>query len=716
MADDGQSLQSWLNKATNTSNRYEDWECINGFCDQINKEPEGPQISVGLLGQKIQSPQDWEVLQALTVLEACMKNCGQRFHSEVGQFKFLNKLVKAISPKYPGDQVSKRVKAKVIEMLYGWTVSLPGEGKICEAYQMLKSQGIILSDPGTPCDTTLIPSPSSHPKNPVFDDERRSKRLADLLHNKKPRDLQEANRFIKNSVREDEVRVQEKTRQKSTLEAVNISVNLLNEMLVHFSLETSSPADQELIRELYEDCQKLRQEVSQLAANMEDNDSILGDILQASDDLSHVISSYEKMKRRGQTEGETIETHFTSATGSRNQSRSLIDLVDRDVPFSSEKLPQIAPMVFPDTMLLGFPTAAPADVESHSKKNISNSAALSLLDQDLLSLGLNDPVVSTPQENKGSIFLPSFQNPKQDLHLFESSLPSVSTPLTYAKHPEAFQPLPTAAPSSIFSEPVFATPPVYTESITASSVRLPQPLRSALTTPAQTPLPQSRGVRTPHSLSTSVNNNSLQDHVLLDLDRPKNPAVFSATSSSMLIGEQQDSIDSPPVKISQVDDCRQLHSHTGTLGQASQNKAQDVSLDNVHVSLDAIQPSKVCPVTVYDKNGVHVLLHFGRDCPPGRPDVLVIVASTFNTAPQSVRSIVLQAAVPKTMKVKLQQPSGTELAPFNPVLPPPAITQILLLANPLKERVRMRYKLTFILGEQLFTEVGEVKAFPSPDR
>lgn len=34
----------------------------------------------------------------------------------------------------------------------------------------------------------------------------------------------------------------------------------------------------------------------------------------------------------------------------------------------------------------------------------------------------------------------------------------------------------------------------------------------------------------------------------------------------------------------------------------------------------------------------------------------------------------------------------------------------------LQERVRMRYKLTFILGEQLFTEVGEVKAFPSPDR
>lgn len=38
----------------------------------------------------------------------------------------------------------------------------------------------------------------------------------------------------------------------------------------------------------------------------------------------------------------------------------------------------------------------------------------------------------------------------------------------------------------------------------------------------------------------------------------------------------------------------------------------------------------------------------------------------------------------QTMKVRLQPPSGTELAPFNPILPPAAITQVMLLANPLK--------------------------------
>lgn len=46
---------------------------------------------------------------------------------------------------YLGDRVSEKVKSKVIEMLYTWTVSLPDEAKICEAYQMLKSQGETLA-------------------------------------------------------------------------------------------------------------------------------------------------------------------------------------------------------------------------------------------------------------------------------------------------------------------------------------------------------------------------------------------------------------------------------------------------------------------------------------------------------------------------------------------------------------------------------------------
>lgn len=52
-------------------------------------------------------------------------------------------------------------------------------------------------------------------------------------------------------------------------------------------------------------------------------------------------------------------------------------------------------------------------------------------------------------------------------------------------------------------------------------------------------------------------------------------------------------------------------------------------------------------MTVCDAHGIRFLLHAAADCPPGRPDVLVLVASILSTAPLPARDVVLQAAVPK---------------------------------------------------------------------
>lgn len=35
----------------------------------------------------------------LQVLETCVNNCGDRFHSEMAKFRFLNELIKVLSPK-----------------------------------------------------------------------------------------------------------------------------------------------------------------------------------------------------------------------------------------------------------------------------------------------------------------------------------------------------------------------------------------------------------------------------------------------------------------------------------------------------------------------------------------------------------------------------------------------------------------------------------------
>ncbi|MBN3273273.1 GGA1 protein, partial [Polyodon spathula] len=76
-----------------------------------------------------------------------MKNCGKRFHSEVGKFRFLNELVKVVSPKYLGTRAPEKVKSKILEVMYSWTVGLPDETKIADAYQMLKKQGRVPAPP-----------------------------------------------------------------------------------------------------------------------------------------------------------------------------------------------------------------------------------------------------------------------------------------------------------------------------------------------------------------------------------------------------------------------------------------------------------------------------------------------------------------------------------------------------------------------------------------
>ncbi|NWS85643.1 GGA2 protein, partial [Toxostoma redivivum] len=138
----------------------------------------------------------------------------------------------------------------------------------------------------------------------------------------------------------------------------------------------------------------------------------------------------------------------------------------------------------------------------------------------------------------------------------------------------------------------------------------------------------------------------------------------------------------------------------------------DASLENLFVPLNSVTPSTICPLTVYDRDGFKAMLHFSRDPAPGRPDVLVMVLSMLSTSAHPIKDIVFQAAVPKSMQIKLQPASGSELPAFNPLLPPAVVSQVLLLANPHKAPIRLRYSLLFTQGLQPFSAMGEVSAFP----
>ncbi|XP_007454116.1 PREDICTED: ADP-ribosylation factor-binding protein GGA1 isoform X3 [Lipotes vexillifer] len=537
-----ETLEARINRATNPLNKELHWASINGFCEQLNEDFEGPPLATRLLAHKIQSPQEWEAIQALTVLETCMKSCGKRFHDEVGKFRFLNELIKVVSPKYLGSRTSEKVKNKILELLYSWTVGLPEEVKIAEAYQMLKKQGIVKADPKLPDDATF-PLPPPRPKNVIFEDEEKSKMLARLLKSSHPEDLRAANKLIKEMVQEDQKRMEKISKRVSAIEEVNNSVKLLTEMVTSRSPGgAAAQSSEDLMKELYQRCERLRPTLFRLASDTEDNDEALG--------LS------DPTPASGPGLDGAAWNSFQSSDGTEPP----------------------------------HPTPAP-NVDSRPPAQTSLPTSSGLDDLDLLGKTL-----------------------------LQQSLPPESQQVRWEKQ----QPAPRLT--------------------------------------------------------------------LRDLQNKSSCSLSSSSATSLLHTVSPE----PP-------------------GPLQQPTPTELSLANITVPLESIKPSSILPVTVYDQHGFRVLFHFARDPLPGRSDVLVVVVSMLSTAPQPIRNIVFQSAVPKIMKVKLQPPSGTELPAFNPIVHPSAITQVLLLANPQKEKVRLRYKLLYTMGDQTYNEMGDVDQFPPPE-
>uniref|UniRef100_G3NWL4 Golgi associated, gamma adaptin ear containing, ARF binding protein 1 n=1 Tax=Gasterosteus aculeatus aculeatus TaxID=481459 RepID=G3NWL4_GASAC len=635
-------------RATNPLNRDADWSSIHAFCDQLNNDLEGPQLATRLLAHKIQSPQECEAMQALLVLETCMKNCGKRFHSEVGKFRFLNELIKVVSPKYLGSRSPEPVKKKVLELIFSWTLGLPDEAKISDAYQMLKKQGIIKQDPELPPDK-LLNLPPPRPKNAIFEDEEKSKVLSRLLNSSHPDDLKAANKLIKEMVQEDQKRAEKVSKRVNAIQEVNESVSLLTQLLQDYDGTADNQSNAELVQDLYQRCEKMRPTLFRLASDTEDNDEALAEILQANDSLTQVINQYKQ-----QVKGEMVNGNNTlnRTTGGGT---ALLDLSGLDTS------PQ-SPPSFPE-----FPT--PTD-----RLHIPlQEMGISLLDDELMSLGLSEGThTNPPSQPEDSTAWDSFQSSDS----IDADIPAGPS-LLLSPDPSHSQPLSSCSTpgNSALDELDLLGKTLMQQSLPPEGLQVKWDKQQCK--PTLRDLQSKSGCNiTPSPIPTFAAEHAAP----LAVPQPGPAATLLDTS--------------PP---------------------RAETPPAEVTLTDVFVPLESIKPSSLLPVTVFDGHSLRVLFHFASDSPPSRPDVLVVIISMLSSAPVPVCKINFQTTAPKSMAVKLQPPSGTELPAFNPILPPAAVTQILLLANPNREKVHLQYRLTFTMGEEEHSESGGLEQFPPPE-
>lgn len=130
-----------------------------------------------------------------------MSKCGPKLRSEVGKFRFLNELIRLVSPQYLGNQTVGFVRNKILDLLMLWTVNYPEESKIKEAYDMLISRGVQHEFVKTPKIQSKTPQNTANGEALKKRDEMAEK-LKSLLQSSNPADHKKANLLIQNMVKE----------------------------------------------------------------------------------------------------------------------------------------------------------------------------------------------------------------------------------------------------------------------------------------------------------------------------------------------------------------------------------------------------------------------------------------------------------------------------------------------------------------------------------
>ncbi|XP_015780646.1 PREDICTED: ADP-ribosylation factor-binding protein GGA3-like [Acropora digitifera] len=601
-------LESVIDKATDPERSKEGVDYVTPVCDRINLDLDGPVVGIRYLVTKVKSAKEEEALLGLNVIEACVQNCGQRFHTEVGKYRFINELIKLISSKYDGDWTPDAVKKRIVEILYGWTLGLPNEPKIAEAYKMLKQQGIVTKDPEDPFAAPKDPAPEPR-KDTIFEDEEKSKLLARLLKSSHPEDLQAANRLIKTMVRQDELKVERQVKRDTEIETCCNNIKLLTEMLNHFS--PSSPSqDKDLMKVL-----------------------MLG-LLSGLHDL---------------------EAPPASST--------------RQVPMQGAQQPGAAGA-----------WGAPAQNFGMLPPNASSM------------VGVVRPL--------GQLSAPGMPPPG---YMASVQLPRMTTP-----QPMGFGGMPMAqraGPVSMGTSSLIMASPTSGDRSNFSSVANKRQAEEAK-------VPNPLDILGQEVLQSQKQQQKQKQTVAPLQEKPVLEQQKATGDSLLSLGPEPSPVTQPVASVN-------LSSTTPASFPTitpPPKAITPISLDNVFVPLDTIKPGSHPPLTVLDKNNIRVIFHFAKTSAElSRSDMLIVVVSSMSSLPSAVTNFVFQAAVPKTMKVKLQPPSGSELPAYNPILPPSAITQVMLIANPAKEKVRLKYKVSYQVDGLPNTETGEVDSFPSAD-
>ncbi|XP_029296946.1 target of Myb protein 1 isoform X2 [Cottoperca gobio] len=293
-----------IERATSSCLQSEDWGLNMEICDIINETDEGPKDAVKAIKKRIVGNKNFrEIMLALTVLEACVKNCGHRFHILVASQEFIEGvLVRSILPKY---NPPTALHDRVLSLVQSWADafrSSPSLTGVVYVYDDLRRRG--LEFPMTDLDAL---SPIHTPNRSTPEDRTpETAPAAAPTHQPQPQALssvpsQSTSAPVQSSEGPASLSAEQEQKLRSELALVNGNLTVMSEMLNDLTPGQCQQDDTELLQQLYSMCKSMQARVVELIPQLLD-EGFIGELLVLNDDLNNAFIRYERFERLNKTQ------------------------------------------------------------------------------------------------------------------------------------------------------------------------------------------------------------------------------------------------------------------------------------------------------------------------------------------------------------------------------------------------------------------------------